>query len=182
MSSFATAAVSFFQNLEKQRTFIRLQGRNEGEQGEHNSPDAESQQGAPNHYGECRVTAGAPKSPNNITSAFFNAVHLLLKDLKLEHDVAKLASCPWRCFTSLHPCTVVCHTPAMRCEYPHHTGEPCFACGYRKSTVMSALNSKYMVGKAALYFENHFKNWSKFIRVFSFKTHQEAVMRLCFSQ
>jgi len=27
-----------------------------------------------------------------------------------------------------------------------------------------------MVGKAALYFQNHFKNWSKFIRMFSFKS------------
>ena len=35
-------------------------------------------------------------------------------------------------------------------------------------TVKPALSSKYMVGKAALYFQNHFKNWSKFIRVFSF--------------
>jgi len=37
-------------------------------------------------------------------------------------------------------------------------------------TVKHALSSKYMVGKAALYFQNHFKNWSKFIRMFSFKT------------
>jgi len=36
-------------------------------------------------------------------------------------------------------------------------------------TVKPALSSKYMAGKAALYFQNHFKNWSKFIRVFSFK-------------
>jgi len=36
-------------------------------------------------------------------------------------------------------------------------------------TVKPALSSEYMVGKAAVYFQNHFKNWSKFIRVFSFK-------------
>jgi len=36
-------------------------------------------------------------------------------------------------------------------------------------TVKPALSSKYMVRKAALYFQNHFKNWSKFIRVFSFE-------------
>jgi len=35
--------------------------------------------------------------------------------------------------------------------------------------VKPALSSKYMVGKAALHFQNNFKNWSKFIRVFSFK-------------
>jgi len=37
-------------------------------------------------------------------------------------------------------------------------------------TIKPALSSKYMVGKVALYFQNHFKNWSKFIRVFSFKS------------
>jgi len=36
-------------------------------------------------------------------------------------------------------------------------------------TVKPALSSKYMVAKAALHFQNHFKNWSKFMRVFSFK-------------
>jgi len=36
-------------------------------------------------------------------------------------------------------------------------------------TVKPALSSKYMVGKTAVYFQNYFKNWSKFIRVFSFK-------------
>jgi len=35
--------------------------------------------------------------------------------------------------------------------------------------VNPALSSKHMVGKAAFYFQNHFKNWSKFILVFSFK-------------
>jgi len=41
-----------------------------------------------------RITVGAPKSPNNVTSTFFNTVHLLLKDLRFEHGGAKLASCP----------------------------------------------------------------------------------------
>jgi len=36
-------------------------------------------------------------------------------------------------------------------------------------TVKPALSSKYTVGKAALYFQTHFKSWSKFMRVFSFK-------------
>jgi len=40
---------------------------------------------------------GAPKSPNNVASTFFNKVHLLLKDLGFKHEVAKLISCPeWR--------------------------------------------------------------------------------------
>ena len=36
----------------------------------------------------------APKSPNNVTSTFFNTVHSLPKDLRFEHGGAKLASCP----------------------------------------------------------------------------------------
>ena len=79
------------------------------------------------------MSAGAPKSSNNVTSTFFNTVHLLPKDLKFEHGGAKRASCPGRCLTSLRPCTVVRHAPAIRCDYPHHTGEACFACGYRNS-------------------------------------------------
>jgi len=35
---------------------------------------------------------GAPKSPNNVTSSFINAVHLLPKDLRFQHAGAKLAS------------------------------------------------------------------------------------------
>jgi len=40
-----------------------------------------------------RMTAGAPKSPNNDTSNFFNRVNMLLKDLRIEHGGAKLACC-----------------------------------------------------------------------------------------
>jgi len=79
------------------------------------------------------MTAGVPKSPINVTNIFFNTVHLLPKDLKFEHGGAKLASCPGRCLTSLRPCTLVYHAPAIRCEYPHHTGEASFACGCRNS-------------------------------------------------
>jgi len=39
------------------------------------------------------MTAGAPKCPNNVTSTFFNTVHLLPKDLRFEYGGAKLASC-----------------------------------------------------------------------------------------
>jgi len=35
---------------------------------------------------------GARKSPNSVTSTFFNTVHLLPKDLSFEHGDAKLAS------------------------------------------------------------------------------------------
>jgi len=44
----------------------------------HNSPRAESLWGR-------RITAWGAESPNNITSDFFNAVHLLPKDLRFEH-------------------------------------------------------------------------------------------------
>ena len=84
------------------------------------------------------MTAGAPKSPNNVTSIFFNTVHLLPKDLKSE-----LASCPGRCLTWLRPCTLVCHAPAIRCEYPHHTGEACFACGCQNSSYARAQQQVY---------------------------------------
>jgi len=55
--------------------------------------------GAPNH-------AGAPKSPKNVTSTFFNGVglHLLLKDLRFEHVGVKLAFRPVRHMTLLRPC------------------------------------------------------------------------------
>ena len=48
----------------------------------------------------------APKSPNNFTSTFFNTVHLLPKDLRLEHGSATLASFSWRHLTLLRPCVV----------------------------------------------------------------------------
>jgi len=96
------------------------------------------------------MTAGAPKSSNNVTSTFFNTVHLLPKDLKFEHGGIKLASCPGRCLTSLRLCTVVSHAPGIRCEYLHHTGEACFACGCRNPTVKPALSSKYMQGVTRL--------------------------------
>jgi len=37
---------------------------------------------APNHYWGAKSLQGVMKSPNNVTSTFFNAVHLLLKDLR----------------------------------------------------------------------------------------------------
>ena len=114
------------------------------------------------------MTAGAPKSPNNVTSTFFNTVHLLSKDIKFEHGGAKLASCPGRCPTSLR--MVVCHALAMRCEYPTTLEKLASHVAVETPTVKPALGSKHMVGKAALYFQKHFKNWPKFIRMFSFKS------------
>ena len=58
---------------------------------------------ATNHYGSTEWLRGAPKSPNNVTSTFFNTVHLLWKELRFEHGGAKLASCPGRHLTSLRP-------------------------------------------------------------------------------
>jgi len=49
------------------------------------------------------MIAGAPKGPNNATSAFFNTVHLLPKGFRFEHGGAKLASCPGRHLSSLRP-------------------------------------------------------------------------------
>ena len=53
-----------------------------------------------------RMTAGAPESPNNFASTFFNAVHLLPKGLRFEHGGAKRTSCPGRRLTSLRPCAL----------------------------------------------------------------------------
>jgi len=52
--------------------------------------------GAPNH-------SGAPKSSSNVTSTFFNGVNLLPKELRFEHEGAKLVSCPGRHLISLRP-------------------------------------------------------------------------------
>ena len=65
-----------------------------GSRGRH-SPDAES-------------LWGAPKIPNNVTSAFFNTVHLLPKDLSFEHGSTKPAFCPRRHLTSLRPWSWLC--------------------------------------------------------------------------
>ena len=52
-----------------------------------------------------RITLEVPKSPNNVTSTFFNTVHLLPKYLRFEHGGGKLASCPGPHLTALRPCT-----------------------------------------------------------------------------
>ena len=69
-------------------TFIIIatheQGRNEGRQG--------------------GTILQAPKSPSNVTSTFFNTVHLLPKDLGFEHGGAKVASCYGPHLNSLRPC------------------------------------------------------------------------------
>jgi len=62
------------------------QERTERGQGGHNAPGAES--------------LGAPKSPNNDPSTFFNTVNLPLKDLRFEHVGTKLVSCSGRHLTS----------------------------------------------------------------------------------
>jgi len=49
------------------------------------------------------MTAGAPKSPNNVTSTFSKRAQLLLKELRFEHWGAKLVSCPGRHLTSVPP-------------------------------------------------------------------------------
>ena len=58
----------------------------------------------------------APKTPNNVTSTFFNTVHLLVNDLSFQHLGATLTSCPGCYLTLLHPwlhLTVVLLTTAQ---------------------------------------------------------------------
>ena len=64
--------------------------RTTGRQGGHNYLGAES-------------LREASKSPNNATRIFFNAVHLLPKDLRFEHGDVKLPSCSGSRLTSLRP-------------------------------------------------------------------------------
>ena len=50
---------------------------------------------------------GASKSPNSVTSTFYNAAHLLPKGFRFDHGGAKLTSCPECYLTSLRPWTWV---------------------------------------------------------------------------
>ena len=73
----------------QQRYKYLVQGRNEGVKGA--------------QFPWRRMTTGGPKSPNNVTSTFFNTVYLFPKDLKFEHGGTKLASSSGRHLTSLRP-------------------------------------------------------------------------------
>jgi len=77
---------------------ILNQGRNERGQWGHNSLRAESLWGD-------KLLQEAPKSPNNVTSTFFNTANLLLKELSFDRGGAKLAFCPGRHLTTLFPCS-----------------------------------------------------------------------------
>jgi len=79
--------------------WFNQQGCNEGARGR-NYPGAESLWSAEILRGR-RMIAGTPKNPNSVTRTFFNAVHLLPKDLRFEYGGAKLAFCPGRHLTSL---------------------------------------------------------------------------------
>jgi len=46
---------------------------------------------APNHYWGAEWLRGESKSPDNVTSTFFNTVNLLPKDLRFNHGGGKLA-------------------------------------------------------------------------------------------
>jgi len=62
---------------------------------------------APSHYRGAKSLRAASKSPNNVTSTFFDTIHFLPKNLNFEHVGAKLASCPGRHLISLRPCLPV---------------------------------------------------------------------------
>ena len=66
------------------------------------------------------MAAGAPKSPNNVTSTFFNLEHMLPKDLSYEYRSDKLASCLGRHLTSLRPCTAHVTIKLMKVNLPAH--------------------------------------------------------------
>ena len=85
-----------------------VRGRNDGRARWAQIPGRQITLGAPNYCSGAEWLLGALKSPNNVTSTFFSAVHLLPKDLRFEHEGAKLASCPRRHLTLLRPCIHVC--------------------------------------------------------------------------
>jgi len=64
---------------------------------------------APNHCRERNDCGGAEKV-HNITSTFFNTVHLLCKNLRFEHGGAKLASCPGSHLTLSRSCLCEQHS------------------------------------------------------------------------
>ena len=45
-------------------------------------------------YPGAELLRGAPRSPNNVTSTFFNAVDLPLKDISFEHEAPNLLLAP----------------------------------------------------------------------------------------
>jgi len=45
-----------------------------------------------NHYGGAESLREAPKSQKNVTSAFYNTIHLLPKDLRFEHVGARVVA------------------------------------------------------------------------------------------
>ena len=65
-----------------------------------------STMGAPNQCKERPIAAGAPITPNNVTSTTsFPVEHMLPKDLSFEYGGPELASCPGRHPTLSRPCT-----------------------------------------------------------------------------
>jgi len=64
------------------------------------------------------MAAGAPKSPNNAASTFFNLEHTLPKDLSYEYRGDKLASCLEHHLTSFRPCTAHATIKLMKVNLP----------------------------------------------------------------
>ena len=76
----------------------------------------------------------------------------------------------------------MCHAPAIRCDYLTTLEKLALHMAVETPTVKPALSSKYMVGKAGLYFQTISKTGPILYEYFHFKAHQEALMRQRFSQ
>ena len=70
------------------------QGRNEKGARRAQFPGRQSLWGRRMTAGDAKWLRRAPKSPNNVASTFFNAVHLLPKDLGFEHGAPNLFLAP----------------------------------------------------------------------------------------
>ena len=76
-----------FKHTIKTKILPPRQGRNDGGQGGHNSPGTES-------LWRRRMIVRAPKSPNTVTSTFYNTVHLVSQDLRFEHRGRQICFLP----------------------------------------------------------------------------------------
>jgi len=84
------------------------------------------------------ISLEAPKSPNNAASTFFNAVHLLAKDLRFEHGSTKLVSCPERHLTSVRPWSKL--SVLLKKKFSLCLGLCCFVCYFFEGVLINTKN------------------------------------------
>jgi len=81
---------------------MKPRGENDGAMGAQ-LPWRQITTGAPNHCGDAELVRKASKSPNDVTSTYFDRVILLQKELRFDHGGTELAFFPGRHLISLRP-------------------------------------------------------------------------------